>query len=66
MARTATLALAHATYPYMLNLADKGLDALEDDDGLAKGLQVHAGEITHRGLAEDVNKPYQPFADVRG
>jgi len=61
VARTATLALAHATYPYMLKLADKGLDALSDDAGLAKGLQVHDGNITHRGLAEDVNQPYQPF-----
>ena len=61
VARTATLALAHATYPYMLKLADKGLDALADDPGLAKGLQVHAGAITHRGLAEDVKQPYTAF-----
>jgi alanine dehydrogenase len=66
VARTATLALAHATYPYMLKLADKGLDALDDDEGLAKGLQVHAGAITHRGLAEDVNKPHRSFGEVRG
>ena len=61
VARTATLALAHATFPYMLKLADKGLDALADDPGLAKGLQTHAGAITHRGLAEDVNQPYTAF-----
>ena len=65
VARTATLALAHATDPYMLKLADKGLDALDDDAGLAKGLEVHAGEITHRGLADDVNKPYRPFGEIR-
>lgn len=61
VARTATLALTHATYPYLLKLADKGLAALDDDPGLAMGLQVHAGAVTHRGLAEDVNKPYQPY-----
>jgi len=61
VARTATLALAHATYPYVLKLADKGLAALEDDSGLAMGLQVHEGNVTHRGLAEDVNKPYRPY-----
>ena len=60
-ARTATLALAHATYPYMLDLADKGLDALRENAGLAKGLQVHEGAITHRGLAEDVGRPFKEF-----
>ncbi len=61
VARTATLALAHATYPYLLELADKGMSALDDDPGLAMGLQVHAGQVTHRGLAEDVKKSYQPY-----
>ncbi len=61
VARTATLALSHSTYPYMLALADKGMAALDDDPGLAMGLQVHAGGVTHRGLAEDVNKPYTPY-----
>jgi alanine dehydrogenase len=61
VARTSTLALAHATYPYMLALADNGMAALGDDRGLATGLQVHAGDVTHRGLAEDVNKPYKPY-----
>ena len=61
VARTSTLALAHSTYPYMLELADKGMAALDDDPGLAMGLQVHAGNVTHGGLAEDVNKSYKPY-----
>ncbi len=61
VARTATLALSHSTYPYMLALADKGMAALEAEPGLAMGLQVHVGGVTHRGLAEDVNKPYTPY-----
>ncbi len=61
VARTATLALSHSTYPYMLALADKGMAALDDEPGLAMGLQVHVGGVTHRGLAEDVNKPYTPY-----
>ena len=59
VARTATLALTQATYPYMLELADKGLAALDVDPGLAMGLQVHEGAVTHRGLAEDVGKPFR-------
>ena len=64
VARTATLALTHATYPYMLKLADKGLAALDDDPGLAMGLQVHEGAVTHRGLAEDVNRPFRDFREI--
>jgi len=61
-ARTATLALTQATFPYVLRLADHGLDALTGDAGLANGLQVHAGQLTHRGLAEDVGRPFVAFA----
>lgn len=64
VARTATLALSHATYPYMLELADKGLAALDDDPGLEKGLQVHEGAVTHRGLAEDVDRPFRDFREM--
>lgn len=65
VARTATLALTQATYPYVLKLADRGLDALADDPGLAKGLQVLGGALTHAGLADDVKRPYQAFARIR-
>lgn len=63
-ARTATLALSQATFPYVLALADHGLNALSRDAGLANGLQVHAGEITHRGLAEDLNRPYRSYGEI--
>jgi len=54
VARTATLALTHATLPYVQTLADAGLAALAADAGLKSGLQVHAGRITHAGLAQDL------------
>lgn len=60
VARTATLALTQATCPCVLQLADRGLDALSVDAGLVGGLQVHEGKVTHRGLAEDSGKPFQP------
>jgi alanine dehydrogenase len=63
-ARTATLALTQATFPYVLALADHGLAALSGDAGLANGLQVHAGEITHRGLAEDLHRPYRSYGEI--
>jgi len=63
-ARTATLALTQATFPYVMRLADEGLNALSTRAGLANGLQVHAGQITYRSLAEDVKRPFRPYADI--
>ena len=54
VARTATDALTHATLPYVRALAARGLAALDADAGLQAGLQVHAGKITHVGLAQDL------------
>ena len=65
VARTATLSLTQATLPYAVQLAAKGLrSALTDNEGLRSGLQVHAGHVTHRDLAADVNRPYVPAADA--
>jgi alanine dehydrogenase len=54
VARTATLALAEATLPYLLKLAAAGEDALRSDAGFAAGLNVTAGSIVHKGLALDL------------
>lgn len=60
-ARTATLALTQATLPYALALAGQGLrQALAGDPGLRAGLQVHAGQLTHAGLAQDLSRPFVP------
>jgi alanine dehydrogenase len=53
VARTATLALGNATLPFLLALADKGWrKALADDRHLLAGLNVHAGQITYKAVAE--------------
>ncbi|HEV3311526.1 MAG TPA: alanine dehydrogenase [Chloroflexota bacterium] len=50
--RTSTFALTNATLPYVRALADFGWQAaLKRDAGLAGGLNVHAGEITHDVVA---------------
>jgi alanine dehydrogenase len=54
VARTSTKALTHATLPYVQALAAQGFAALEADPGLAAGLHVHQGRITHAGLAQDL------------
>jgi alanine dehydrogenase len=61
VARTSTFALNNATLPFVLALADKGFKrALADDPHLRNGLNVHAGKITCRPVAEAQGLPYTP------
>jgi len=62
VARTSTFALTNATLPYVKALAGFGpLQALALDEHLARGLNVHAGAITHEAVARDLGLPYRPF-----
>ena len=55
---TSTYALTNATLPYVLELAERGVDeALAESPGLAKGLNVREGEITHPAVAEALELP---------
>src|SRR5689334_5362581 len=56
--RTSSEALVHATLPFGLQLADKGLDALKKNRHLAKGLNVLKGELTHPAVAEALGKSF--------
>jgi alanine dehydrogenase len=59
--RTSTLALTNATLPYVRALADLGWQAaLKRDPGLAAGLNVHAGEITHEAVAKALGLKARP------
>ena len=49
---TSAHALNNATLHYGLQLADKGLKALVDDQHLRNGLNVHKGRITNAAVAE--------------
>ncbi|MDE2304665.1 MAG: alanine dehydrogenase [Gammaproteobacteria bacterium] len=61
--RTSTFALTNATLPYVKALADAGWrDALARDRGLAMGLNVHAGRITHEAVARALALDYRPLA----
>ncbi len=51
--RTSTYALTNATLPYVRALADRGWrEALKRDPGLANGLNVDAGRVTHPAVAQ--------------
>src|SRR3954469_19027270 len=58
--RTSSEALVHATLPFGLALADKGLDALRADRHLAKGLNILDGKVTHPAVAESLGLEFAP------
>jgi len=61
--RTSTFALTNATLPYARALADLGWrEAFKRDAGLAAGLNVHAGEITHEVVARALGLKAHPLA----
>ncbi len=56
--RTSAYALNNATLPFVLALADNGLDALQRDPHLMNGLNVHKGMVTNKPVAEALNYDY--------
>jgi alanine dehydrogenase len=50
---TSTYALTNATLPYVIELADAGVEqALAESEPLRRGVNVKAGEITHPAVAQ--------------
>lgn len=63
---TSTYALANATLPYVLRLAEHGWrHAMEQDKALARGLNTHAGNVTNKAVAEALERDLVPFADLQ-
>jgi len=58
--RTSTFALTNQTLPYAIELAEKGLAALDEDPALLKGLNTHQGKLTYAAVAEAFGLPYTP------
>ena len=59
VARTSTLALNNATLPFVLALADHGWKkALREDAHFRNGLNIAAGKVTHRAVAEALGLAY--------
>jgi alanine dehydrogenase len=62
---TSTFALTNATLPYVLALADLGLEgAIEAMPGLTPGVNVAQGKVTHPAVAEGTGMEYTPVEDV--
>ncbi len=62
---TSTFGLTNATVPYLLILADKGLEqACELNQPLREGINTYAGNITYAAVAESQGKPWRDFKAV--
>jgi alanine dehydrogenase len=62
---TSTFALTNSTLPFVLALADLGVEgAIEELPGLKPGVNVADGKITHPAVAEGTSMEYTPVEDV--
>jgi alanine dehydrogenase len=63
--RTSTFALANATTPYALDLANKGVkQAVLEDPGLLAGVNTYAGHITCEPVAQSLGRAYKPLLEL--
>ena len=60
--RCSAQALNNATLPFVLALAQHGLDALRQDPHLRNGLNVHRGQITNAPVAQALGLAYTDAA----
>jgi len=63
--RTSAYALNNATPPYVLALADKGLQALRNNWHFLNGLNVHQGKVTNQSVANALGHTFhEPSAAI--
>ena len=56
VARTSTIALNNATLPYGIALANKGVQAMLENEHLLRGLNMHKGKITYKAIHDDLGQ----------
>jgi len=62
---TSTFALTNATVPYLLQLANLGLErACEESEALREGVNTYQGAITYAAVAESQNRPWKALTAV--
>ena len=62
---TSTFALTNATFPYLLELANRGLEgACERHAAIRNGVNTYNGYVTHAGVAESQGRAFRELAAV--
>jgi alanine dehydrogenase len=63
--RTATVGLTNVTVPYAIQIAQKGVEkAIEDIAPIKTGVNVIAGKVTNKAVADDLGYEYVPVDEV--
>ena len=63
--RTSSRALAGLTLPYLLRVANEGLEAaVLHDNSLRRAVNVYRSTITHRGVAESLGVSWTPISEL--
>lgn len=67
IARTASRALSDAALPYVVEMAEKGVEeTLRSDPGLGEGVFLYRGRMINRGTGEVFNIPVVPLEQAIG
>jgi alanine dehydrogenase len=62
---TSTLALTNATFPYLMKLAKLGaIAAIQEDPGIAAGVNTFHGVLTCKPVAESQQREWQPITEM--
>lgn len=62
---TSTLALTNATFPYLMKLAKLGANgAIQEDAGIAAGVNTFNGILTCKPVAESQHREWQPVSEL--
>ena len=65
--QTSTYGLTNATLPYVLQLADHGLEeAVRMNGAIRSGINVAAGVVVHPAVAESLDLEYGTVSEVLG
>ncbi|HWZ32561.1 MAG TPA: alanine dehydrogenase [Bryobacteraceae bacterium] len=62
---TSTFALNNATFPYLMELANRGLDAAcQHNAALREGVNTYKGQVVYQAVAESQGKKWKDFSAV--
>ena len=65
--RTSSRALTALTLPYILRVANEGLEAaVANDAALARAVNVYRGRLTHRDVADSLGRDWVPIGQLLG
>lgn len=62
---TSTKALTNATLPYAIQIANHGFpDIVKQNREISQGVNIAAGKVTYKGVAETFDLPYTPLEEI--